>query len=561
MNFGGVDYKHDLEKSGIAAANSHNDDEFEYFSDSGSNSEYVSDSANSDEDRHRKLRRQFYSHPSGLECRSPRHMDEVRGSLKGKAGNHDSSYPKDGSIRRLSGRDVTWAYGEEQCPWSPWSRWRLILKLLYAVVVPVVIIWLLRRFDQSLQSQSQSQSHRHQHVHRNTHYHYHTPAPLSSTRSGTVTAATGAVHYQGQQVEVTESKDGPPRHQGRDEIISCKSSVQKMSTQGGSSLGQISSRSLLSTLTGLLLQPLPSRNKSQWWHQLQQQQHPHSHLEHQSQDRDRHPKRHSDGSIMVQQTSFDQFLLFGDSITQYSFDVNERGFGAQLAHLFQRRLDLINRGFSGYTSEQAIHLLPQFLPHAQDCQQEQQDIQSSVSSSSLTSQPALRPPPKIQFLSIFFGANDACIHPSPQHVDLSRYEHNMRSLIDMVHHPDSPTYSPGTRVIVICPPPIDEAQWAIRRKERGMAMDRNKDVTRQYSEKCRTVAQEYQSKYARQQDQSSDNHHHYHQIDVIDTWTLMMDQMQNGQRTLDDYLKDGLHLASAGNDVCKNGLSRNKVDL
>jgi len=27
--------------------------------------------------------------------------------------------------------------------------------------------------------------------------------------------------------------------------------------------------------------------------------------------------------------------------------VDERGFGAQLAHLFQRRLDIVNRGFSG----------------------------------------------------------------------------------------------------------------------------------------------------------------------------------------------------------------------
>jgi hypothetical protein len=44
-----------------------------------------------------------------------------------------------------------------------------------------------------------------------------------------------------------------------------------------------------------------------------------------------------------------RLILFGDSLTQYSF--SEGGWGAMLAHKLQRRCDVINRGFSGYNSK------------------------------------------------------------------------------------------------------------------------------------------------------------------------------------------------------------------
>ncbi|KAF9090520.1 hypothetical protein BGX27_002228 [Mortierella sp. AM989] len=225
---------------------------------------------------------------------------------------------------------------------------------------------------------------------------------------------------------------------------------------------------------------------------------------------------------MIQQTGYDQFLLFGDSITQYTYNVNGRGFGAQLSDQYQRRLDVLNRGFSGYTTEQAIHLLPQFLPQAK-CSH------------------AL-PQSKVQFLTIFFGANDACISPSPQHVELTEYERNLRTMIDFVHNPRSKTYSPETKIILICPPPIDGPRWEARRIEQGKEMDRNETVTQQYAERCLAVGKEYQSK-------NSLCEHGNQQVDVIDTWGLMMKNVQSGKFTLVDYLRDGLHLAAEGNNL------------
>jgi len=179
---------------------------------------------------------------------------------------------------------------------------------------------------------------------------------------------------------------------------------------------------------------------------------------------------------------------------------------------------------SGYTSEQGIHLLPQFLPR----------VQQSAST-----------PSKIQFLTIFYGANDACLSPSLQHVELDRYEQNIRTLIHTVHSPTSPTYSPGTRIILICPGPVEESLWAHRRKGQGRPMDRDKDVTKQYAALCLKVGQEYQAKNAQQ---ASPQHH---QVDVIDTWGLITAQVENGQQALSDYLRDGVHFTSEANDVRK----------
>lgn len=53
----------------------------------------------------------------------------------------------------------------------------------------------------------------------------------------------------------------------------------------------------------------------------------------------------------------DQFLLFGDSITQFSFNPHELGWGASLADSYARKLDVVNRGYSGYNTEMCKHLI------------------------------------------------------------------------------------------------------------------------------------------------------------------------------------------------------------
>ncbi|KAI1074689.1 SGNH hydrolase [Whalleya microplaca] len=162
---------------------------------------------------------------------------------------------------------------------------------------------------------------------------------------------------------------------------------------------------------------------------------------------------------------YNQIVLFGDSLFQFSSEVKE-GFSFQgaLQSFCMRYLDVINRGFSGYNSKNALELLPQiFLP---------------PSSSN----------PRIEYLLVLFGANDACL-PIPtntQGVPVDQYKDNLTKIIThehvKAHHP---------KILLVTPPPIDE----IRMTELDLAAG-HPQVTRQaaisaaYSETARKVAAE-----------------------------------------------------------------------
>ena len=76
-----------------------------------------------------------------------------------------------------------------------------------------------------------------------------------------------------------------------------------------------------------------------------------------------------------------QIILFGDSITQFSFQTG--GWGAALANEYQRHADVVVRGYSGYNTRWALELLPSLFPA--DC-------------------PAAQTP---ALVTVFLGANDA----------------------------------------------------------------------------------------------------------------------------------------------------------
>ena len=80
-----------------------------------------------------------------------------------------------------------------------------------------------------------------------------------------------------------------------------------------------------------------------------------------------------------------QFVLFGDSITQKSF-APERGWGTTIADVYQRRVDVINRGYSGYNTRWALKILDDVFPS-----------------------PLTDGTPLPTLVTIFFGANDAAL--------------------------------------------------------------------------------------------------------------------------------------------------------
>jgi len=201
-------------------------------------------------------------------------------------------------------------------------------------------------------------------------------------------------------------------------------------------------------------------------------------------------------------------MLLGDSITQGGWEPG--AFAQRLAHVYARKLDVINRGLSGYNTEWAIPVFEQCFAK----QHEQQHV------------------PKVRILTIWFGANDAAIEPSPQHIPLPKFISNLKHLVHMVTSPASPHHSPLTRIILITPPPVNTYQRGddLGSRDPPQLLDRTFETTRKYAEAVVDVG--------KQED-----------IPVIDVWNALYDAAGREERALEQFLQDGLHLNAAGYEI------------
>ncbi|KAF2270011.1 SGNH hydrolase, partial [Lojkania enalia] len=152
--------------------------------------------------------------------------------------------------------------------------------------------------------------------------------------------------------------------------------------------------------------------------------------------------------------SYDKFFLFGDSITQESYSQQWGfGFSAALQNAYIRRLDVVNRGLSGYNTRQALKVLPSIIP-----------------------------PPgqaRIRFLVVFFGANDASVPwgDNKQHIPLDEYKDNLKNIIT---HPQVAAHN--ARIILVTPPPVNEHRFD--------PVNRLASDTKKYAEAACEVGQE-----------------------------------------------------------------------
>ncbi|KAL2098797.1 hypothetical protein ACEWY4_005277 [Coilia grayii] len=188
-----------------------------------------------------------------------------------------------------------------------------------------------------------------------------------------------------------------------------------------------------------------------------------------------------------------QVILFGDSITQFSFQTN--GWGAEIADKLARKCDVVNRGLSGYNSRWAKILLPRLIP-------------STVS--------------HIAAITVFFGANDCALEDKnpQQHVPLQEYSENLKEIAQYL----ASVGVTNDRVIFITPPPLHEADWETQCVLKGCALNRTNTVAGQYAQACVKSAAQCGA-------------------DVLDLWTLM----QKDGQDFSVYLSDGLHLSDKGN--------------
>ncbi|KAG2157409.1 SGNH hydrolase-type esterase domain-containing protein [Suillus clintonianus] len=198
----------------------------------------------------------------------------------------------------------------------------------------------------------------------------------------------------------------------------------------------------------------------------------------------------------------DVIMLVGDSLTQLGWE--QGGFAQLLAESYNRKLDVINRGLSGYQTDWAIPIFEQIFAK----QHEQHHV------------------PQVKLLTIWYGANDAAPAPSPQHVPRDRYKTNLSHLIQMVKSPTSAYYSPETRIILITPPPVNSKQWNIFIPDSPRVFE----TTRSYAAAVKEVGEK-------------------ENVPVADIWTQMFDGAGRTEEGCSIYLSDGLHLNSAGQNI------------
>ncbi|KAI7533000.1 hypothetical protein KC331_g13287 [Hortaea werneckii] len=247
-------------------------------------------------------------------------------------------------------------------------------------------------------------------------------------------------------------------------------------------------------------------------------------------------------------TATSSIYLFGDSITQFGYDQSQ-GFAwvAALSHHYSRKLNVINAGLSGYSTDKALSILPNILPAA-----------PSTTTAATSSLGGKTEAPQIKLFVLFFGANDARL-PSTgepeQHVPLESFKANLRAMVTL---PQLREHHPGSKVLLIMPPPVDERLCAQDDAGKGIFHPRRTaETTALYAQAVRDVGAELNS--ASGGDGVGD-------VAVLDLWGCFMrvagwvpgeplvgskdvEQMDPEKGGLKRLLKDGVHLTGEGNRV------------
>lgn len=182
-------------------------------------------------------------------------------------------------------------------------------------------------------------------------------------------------------------------------------------------------------------------------------------------------------------------LLLGDSLTQLSFE----GWGAKLANVYQRRADVLNRGYSGYNTKFYLNLPAEQLDN-------------------------------VVLAVIFFGANDAAIkdRDAHHHVPIEEYKDNLNKLVEK-------TRLTTDNILLITPPPVHHEQRLAYQKQRygdkatGI-LERTLEHTGLYADACLEVSVSLK-------------------LPCLDLYRSMLQQDDWGA-----FLNDGLHFSDKGHE-------------
>lgn len=133
--------------------------------------------------------------------------------------------------------------------------------------------------------------------------------------------------------------------------------------------------------------------------------------------------------------------------------------------------------------------------------------------------------PRVRLLTIWFGANDAVLPGFRQHVPISRFSENLTTMVRAIRTPESPWYSPETKIILITPPPIH-----VPSMRADMQVTREFDNTKAYADEVKKIGEA-------------------EGVPVVDAWTGVWDAAGRDREAVKAFFTDGLHLGKAGYEV------------
>ncbi|KAJ1752804.1 isoamyl acetate-hydrolyzing esterase [Coemansia sp. RSA 1821] len=259
---------------------------------------------------------------------------------------------------------------------------------------------------------------------------------------------------------------------------------------------------------------------------------------------------------------YDVLLAFGDSITQYAGDPENQGYLAYLSRLYQRQMDVLNRGFSGFNTTSAREIVSQVLPVTK--QPSKYGLLSplarwfgstdtsfftlpSVNKDSETIWPERDDafPQNSRALRIcifFFGTNDATISSWHQHTPIEKFRENLLYFVSLLRDPNSKHYSPSTKILFITPPPVGDRMVKEKAKIEGRWPFNRNSLARQYAQVVREVASKVNAPYVDL----------YAKIEALAKRDRENATANNEGNAVDfegydNYLVDGIHLNRLGN--------------
>lgn len=232
-------------------------------------------------------------------------------------------------------------------------------------------------------------------------------------------------------------------------------------------------------------------------------------------------KKKQISATMSSPFQYNKFLMFGDSITEYSFnqlpETHEHDpqftLGAAFTDAYVRRMQVVRHGFAGYCTRDALKLIGPVLKYEHDTKPEAEQV-------------------KIGY--IYFGTNDSRVMGEGgnyQHVDIPQYLENMKKLV-------AEYQKRNIHVLLVTPALHDQKLWSKHCPEDVPTGNyRSSEVQKQYADALYKFATEELK------------------VPCFHFYNAMKKYMDDHPSvTIGDMLVDGIHMSGISYKIVFDGL-------